>query len=116
MARQYYIDNTNAVKDWSHCAAIEAFLRDTAFHRGVTGCCRIVQRALGCQVDGKFGNKTKAALALADIYPDDTITSLRKTCEDYERDVAPPIGGRAKFWPGLVNRWNKRAAFARTLL
>ena len=115
-ARAYYIENTDSVRDWSAVPALQAFLRDTAFHRGTTGCARLTQMALKVAVDGAFGPVSRAALnTAATAGLQDLLTALRAACEQYERQVAPPIGARAKFWPGLVNRWNKRVAFARSL-
>lgn len=118
VALKYYLENTNGVTAWglTH-PALEAFLRDAIFNRGLAGAAKILQIALGVTADGKVGPKTKAAAekaATASI--SNLITALRSACETYERKIAPPIGKRAKFWNGLVNRWNKRESFARTFL
>ena len=120
-ARAYYISNTDCLLKWDVVfdRAVEAFLRDTVFHRGLGGCARIVQLALKLTDDGIVGAKTKAGLVAAQAHPEnirDFLLALRVACESYERAVAPPIGARAKFWPGLVNRWNKRLAFAQSLV
>ena len=117
MAVAYYIQNTDGVATWCpQCAAVEAFLRDAAFNRGVGGAAKILQLALGVAADGKVGAKTLAALSEALSAPKDLIQEMHHACETYERRVAPPVGARAKFWNGLVNRWAKRRDFALTLL
>lgn len=118
LALNYYIENTNRVGKWSipH-PAIEAFLRDAAFNRGLGGAAKILQTALGVTSDGAVGPQTQNALrdAISES-PSMLLTKLRKSCETYERKIAPPVGKRAKFWDGLVNRWNKREEFARTFI
>lgn len=117
-ALNYYIANTNGVNAWNlpH-PALEAFLRDAVFNRGLGGAAKILQIALGVTADGAVGKQTQSALASAmSSAPQMLITKLRMACETYERKIAPPIGKRAKFWNGLVNRWNKRETFARTFL
>lgn len=94
----------------------EAFLRDCVFNRGPKGGLRILQLALGVADDGKFGPKTRAALAARSQFPERLLTALRSAREKYERRIAPPVGKRAKFWPGLVQRWDAALDFARTLL
>lgn len=125
-AQEYYLENTDPVWPWmpppdpfqdvrEH--AIEAFLRDTAFNRGVRGAAKILQRALGLDIDGNVGPVTRAALAKAVEHdPKGLLLALRSAQEIYERIVAPPVGARAKFWNGLVNRWNHRVTFAMSLL
>ena len=90
------------------------FVLDTAFNRGPSGCCWIVQtalRALGHSVkrDRKWGPKTRAALFEADRTANNLIAQLRNARERYEREI---VGYRANFWKGLTNRWNKAAAIA----
>lgn len=90
------------------------FVLDTAFNRGPSGCCWIVQtalRALGYSVirDKKWGPKTREALFDADKNASNIVAQLRNARESYERDV---VGYRANFWNGLTNRWNKAAAVA----
>lgn len=87
--------------------AIEMFLRDSCFNRGPKGAARILQIALGVADDGKFGPKSKLAFATAIKNQKELLKRLRFARESYENRVAPPVGERAKFWNGLVNRWNK---------
>lgn len=116
-ARAYYVTSTNGVQGWHPMPAIEAWMRDTAFNRGVGGAAKISEMATGQTVDGAFGPLSREALRLAVLdSPADALQKLRHACEAYERVVAPPVGARAKFWNGLVNRWNKRLAFAQSLL
>ena len=114
--RDYLLDYTSVVTKWTDHPAIEAFLRDTAFNRGPRGALRILQLALKVADDGKWGPKTKAALAAALKHPGALLQNLRTARESYEVRIAPPVGARAKFWNGLVNRWNKALSFAETLL
>lgn len=95
--------------------AAQAVLRDTAFNRGPTGAARILQMALDVEVDGKVGPMTLAALHRAEKEPRAFLLRFREAREAYERKVAPPSGARAKFWKGLVNRWDSSTIFANTL-
>ena len=114
MALEYYMANTARVADWYAPPAIEAWLRDAAFNRGLGGAAKMLQMALGVTVDGGVGQKTRAALKSADAA--ELLERLHTCQEVYERRVAPPVGERAKFWKGLNNRWNARLAFCKTLL
>jgi len=114
--RTYLLDYTSIVTRWTTHPAIEAFLRDTAFNRGPKGALRILQLALRVPDDGKWGPITRTALTAALRQPGALLQSLRTARESYEIRVAPPVGARAKFWPGLVNRWNKALTFSETLL
>jgi hypothetical protein len=111
VCRAYYVSNTNAVATWSTSPAIEFFLRDTAFNRGVRGAAKIAQMAVDTQVDGNVGPITRAALAKAD--PLVLLGRLRIACANYEDAVA---GARPNLRQGLINRWNDRLAFAKTFL
>jgi hypothetical protein len=114
--RSYLLDYTAIVTRWTTHPAIEAYLRDSAFNRGPKGALRILQLALRVPDDGKWGPKTKAALTAALKQPGTLLQNLRTARESYEIRVAPPVGARQKFWPGLVNRWDKALSFAETLL
>lgn len=114
--RDYLLQYTDIVTRWTDHPAIEAFLRDTAFNRGPKGALRILQLALKVADDGKWGPVTKSALAAALKNPGTLLQNLRTARESYEIRVAPPVGARAKFWRGLVNRWDKALSFAETLL
>ena len=115
-AVQYYLRNTNAVGKWEAPAAVEAWLRDAAFNRGLAGACKMLQMALNISADGKFGPRTRSALTSQSSDPDALLIKLHAAQIAYEKRVAPPVGPRAKFWKGLNNRWNARLAFCRTLL
>jgi lysozyme family protein len=69
---------------------------------GITGAAKIFQRALGVKVDGSVGPVTLMASAKAD--PEVLLSQLRDAREWYERHE---VGYRARFWRGLVNRWDK---------
>lgn len=106
---------TDAVGTWSRSAAVESYLRDCAFNRGVHGAGRILQRALGVEDDGVVGPITRKALKDKEDTPITLLTSLRAAREQYERDVV----GRdesSMFWRGLVNRWNTALTFAKGML
>ena len=108
----YLLHYTDIVSKWTQHPAIEAFLRDSVFNRGPKGALRILQLAIGVTDDGNFGPKTRAALSESLKNPAILLKGLRRSREAYERKVAPPVGARAKFWDGLVNRWNKAYDFA----
>ena len=119
-AAEYILGNTDVVQAWSSMPAIEVYLRDTCFNRGPLGAAKILQLALGhahadIAVDGHIGPVT---LGFAHAVTDgkEFLGFLRNAREIYERRIAPPLGARAKFWNGLVNRWNNSLAFAQTFL
>jgi lysozyme family protein len=117
-AVNYIAEFTNAA-GWSSIPAIEVFLRDCCFNRGPRGAARILQLALGVADDGTVGPKTRGALQKVEATVQSQqkfIVALRQARETYERKVAPPIGERAKFWKGLVNRWDSAANYAESLV
>lgn len=115
-AAEYILAYTDRVTNWTSIVAFEAFLRDCAFNRGPGGAAKILQIALGTvAVDGDVGPKTRQALATVTLDQRKAfLAKLREARETYERRIAPPTGARAKFWKGLINRWNKAHAFALT--
>lgn len=113
-AVSYILDYTDVVQGWHPSAAVEAFLRDTAFNRGPRGAAKIYQRAVGCRIDGVVGEITKASGEL--IAAPQLLLALRRARESYELEIAPPVGARRKFWTGLVNRWDRALKFAQGLL
>lgn len=112
-AVEFIAEYTDIVTRWVKLTAAEAFLRDCCFNRGPKGALRILQLAVGVADDGKFGPLTRAAIKERSQQPDQLLDALRSARERYEHRVAPPVGARAKFWAGLVNRWNKAEDFAR---
>lgn len=110
-----YIDKQTApVAAWTSNKGVEAYLRDTAFNRGMTGAAKIMQMALGVTVDGKVGPKTRAALKQAEMDdPKALLLKLRAAREEYERKV---VGVRTNLWKGLVNRWDKALSVAQSLV
>src|SRR4029450_12379999 len=74
---------------------------------------RILQRAIGVHDSGTLSASDIATVAETD--PASMLTALRQAREGYEGDVAHR-NESSKFWKGLVNRWNKALAFARTFL
>ena len=103
---------TDVVSKWTSVPEIEAYLRDCAFNRGPGGAAKILQMALAVNADGGVGPETLGALRKAESDPGRLLTALRVAREQYELKVA---GRRDKFWPGLVNRWNKSLDFARSV-
>lgn len=114
-AVEYILKVTDVAGGWARTPSAEAALRDTSFNRGPTGCARILQMSLDVEVDGKVGPMTLAALQRAEREPRAFLLRFREAREAYERKVAPPVGKRAKFWKGLVSRWDNTTKFANTL-
>lgn len=117
-AAEIILDYTQPVAEWTSWTCFEAFLRDCFFNRGPGGAAKILQIALGTvKVDGKVGPRTKQAMfAIPSESRRVFLQALRAARETYELQIAPPIGPRKKFWPGLVNRWNAAQKFADTFL
>jgi hypothetical protein len=111
-ATEVIAEYTDVVSKWTSVPEIEAYLRDCVFNRGPGGAAKILQMALGVNVDGGVGPETLSALRKAESDPARLLTALRVAREQYELRV---VGRRDKFWPGLVNRWNKSLDFARTV-
>lgn len=112
-------DYTDIVERWlpDPCSGpVSAFLRDCCWNRGPKGALRILQLSVGVADDGKFGPVTRAAVAEALEKPQSLIHRLRYFREQYERRIAPPVGERAKFWPGLVARWDAAERYALSLV
>jgi hypothetical protein len=109
---EYLARYTDVVDKWTCCAVANVFLRDCCFNRGPKGALRICQIAVEVADDGRWGPVTRAALRKLELTPDVLLRKLRAAREAYERRVAPPVGARAKFWVGLVRRWDKAAEFA----
>ena len=119
-AAEYILSNTDLVMSWTINQALECYLRDCMFNRGPGGAAKILQIALGhalpnIAVDGHVGPKTLEAMGQIKSAAD-LLTWLRQAREIYERHIAPPVGDRAAFWKGLVNRWDDALVFARTFL
>lgn len=115
-AVEYILKVTDAAGEWARSPSAEAVLRDTAFNRGPTGCARILQMALNVEVDGKVGPLTLAALQRAEREPRAFLLRFREAREAYELKVAPPVGKRARFWKGLVSRWDQTTKFGNSLI
>jgi Predicted Peptidoglycan domain len=112
----YLAAYTDVATNWAGHPSTEAFLRDCVFNRGPKGALRILQIAIRVPDDGKYGPKTKAANAKAHRDPPSLLLALRRARETYEIRIAPPVGKRAKFWKGLVNRWEKALKFSQSFL
>ena len=101
---------TDVVSKWTTVPAIEAYLRDCVFNRGPGGAAKILQMALGVNVDGGVGPETLGSIRKAEKDPTKLLAALRVARERYELKVA---GRREIFWHGLVNRWDNSLDFAR---
>lgn len=105
---------TDIVTEWVQVAAVEAFLRDTAFNRGPGGAARVLQLALNVTADGIIGRQTQSALnQVEQTKTVELLQKLREAREEYELKFR---GRRENFWSGLVNRWNKALLYSLGLL
>jgi predicted chitinase len=104
-ASEYLAQYTDSIASKSNIPAIQFYLRDSTFNRGPAGATKILQKALGLGVDGKFGDGTAAALKKAEENPEELLNKMRASREWYER-VFAKRDESSKFWKGLVNRWN----------
>lgn len=111
LAVDFIAQDTDRVASWTRIPSVEFYLRDCCFNRGFGGAARILQRALKVKDDGAVGQQTRDAVTIAEQYPSAFLSALRTAREVYEKDV---VGYRKKFWDGLVNRWNKALAAAKT--
>lgn len=102
-AAAYIGNQTDAVKDWSTVPAVEFFLRDTMFNRGKGGAAKILQEAVGADIDGGVGPLTRAAVKTAERRPLLLLYHLRAAREHYEQKN---VGYRPEFATGLQNRWD----------
>lgn len=114
-AAEYIATVTDHVLLWTSNVALECYLRDCSFNRGPRGSARILQRALGVNDDGFVGAQTKAAIAARETDPPRLLADLRRTREQYERDIAKR-DENSPFWKGLVSRWNKALMLAQEFL
>jgi hypothetical protein len=112
-AQEIIATYTDFVLRWTDVSAVECYLRDTGFNRGPRGAARILQRAIGVPDNGSLS--ANDIMSVKQAQPDSLLKSLRQAREGYERDVAHRDES-SPFWKGLVNRWNKALAFARTFL
>lgn len=111
-AAEYIAAYTDCAQRWASNRGIEAFLRDAVFNRGARGAAKILQMAVGAQVDGVVGPKTLAAAAKMKT-PTALLAALRDARERYELEK---VGKRAQFWRGLIKRWNNATKLAQRYL
>lgn len=111
-AAEYIAVYTDCAARWTTNRGIEAFLRDCVFNRGARGAAKILQMAVGADVDGVVGPKTLAAVARMKT-PTALLAALRNARESYEEEK---VGRRAQFWKGLVNRWTAATRLAQRYL
>jgi hypothetical protein len=98
-AALYIASKTDAAAKWTRVAAVEFFLRDTIFNRGIGGALKILRIALG----GVGRSHVATAVLQAEQNPRLFIERLRAAREEYEWKV---VGRRANLVAGLINRWN----------
>jgi peptidoglycan hydrolase-like protein with peptidoglycan-binding domain len=113
LAQDFVGQFTDVVVSWSAIPALEFYFRDSAFNRGPTGAAKILQMALGVEVDGSVGKDTRGALRLAEADALGLLGKLRAARERYEREVAKRDES-SPFFKGLVNRWNKALDVAKS--
>ncbi|WP_353475337.1 GDSL-type esterase/lipase family protein [Salipiger sp. H15] len=113
-ATEFIAGYTDRADRWCATLAVEFYVRDCVFNRGPGGAAWILQHAVGAETDMSVGQKTRDAVAVAERNPARLVDKLRASREVYERHIGRDE--RSRFWQGLVNRWNKAQAFARTLL
>ena len=114
LAAEYIASYTDMVTSWSRIAAVDSYLRDSAFNRGPGGAAKILQKAVDAEIDGIVGEMTRAAAARYDTEPQTLLAKLRQAREWYERAVA----GRdesSQFWRALsmagTRPWRWRSRF-----
>lgn len=108
---EYILRDTAAAAQWVTDPGLEFYLRDSIHHRGQTGAAKILQTALGVDVDGIVGPKTLAAVG--EHTPRTLLTKLRAAREEYELKT---YGRRAQFWQGFINRWDRGVKIALELM
>ena len=108
-AAEHIAGYTDKAGAWTHNAGVEFFLRDCMFNRGPGGAAWILQKAVGVETDSDVGPVTLAAAQAAEASPRQLVDRLRQSREAYERLRRNEA---SRFWPGLVNRWNKAHAKA----
>lgn len=111
VAEEYIAANTDPAARLTNIPSVECILRDTVFNRGVRGCVKTLQHAIGASMDGLVGPETKAKMAEAEKNVPQLLSDIRDAREWYERNV---VGYRANFWRGLTNRWNNSLKVAQT--
>lgn len=104
-ATKIIADYTEEAARWTTRKAIEFFLRDCIFNRGLHGATMILQHAVGVDADGIFGSITRKAVADDEIDVDTMLLALYRAREWYERKIVKR-DEQSQFWKGLVNRWN----------
>lgn len=102
---------TDPAERWAwESHAIEFFLRDCVWNRGPRGAGKILQLSLGFRgkdVDGWVGRHTMdAMMPFKGGDQEEWVHKLRDARFEYEMMVAPPVGERAKFLKGLLNRFD----------
>ena len=102
---------TDPAERWAwESHAIEFFLRDCVWNRGPRGAGKILQLSLGFRgkdVDGWVGRQTIDAMRPFFVGDQaEWVRKLRAARFEYEMRIAPPVGERAKFLKGLLNRFD----------
>ena len=112
---------TDCAERWCwEVPAVEFFLRDCVWNRGPRGAGKILQLSLGFDgddVDGWVGNHTMGVMIGFKASDHAAwVRKLRQAREVYERRIAPPVGARAKFWKGLIIRFDAAEEAALSIL
>lgn len=110
-AIRFYLQYTNIAQTWHSDPGVEFYLRDCILNRGPTGAAKILQKAVGVEVDGAVGPLTKAAIAKKT--PAELLEALNVAREEYEIET---YGQRPALWKGMQNRWKKALADAKTFM
>lgn len=116
-AAEYIMQYTDPVETWlqGRASGTEFYLRDTYFNAGPGGAAKILQSAVGVQVDGIIGARTREAVVRMLLAEGEK--RLLKRVHDARwayMDGKSQSPGKAKFWSGWKNRMNKAFAFAET--
>jgi hypothetical protein len=104
---------TDPVAGWDDRPAVQFYLRDCYFNRGPRGVAKILQKAVGTDIDGIVGPVTLEALHKTD--ENSFLNAMRVAREWYERTHSHR-SEKSRYWKGLVNRWENAGREARTFM
>jgi hypothetical protein len=102
---------TDPVAGWDDRPAVQFILRDCYFNRGPGGVAKILQRALGININSVIGPATREALHKTGDEKS-FLNDMRSAREWYERTYAHR-NEKSRYWRGLVNRWDNANRDAR---
>ncbi len=114
-AAEYIMQYTNSVEAWlqGRASGAEFYLRDTYFNTGPGGAVKILQAAVGAQVDGIVGSRTKETVVRILLAEGERglLKRVHETRWAYMNGKSQHLG-HSQFWSGWKNRMNKALAFA----